>query len=174
MESKLKLKINKDKSAVERPWKRKFLGFTLNLMFGKAYSSISKQSLKRHKEKLKDILKYYNEEENYSIAKASAEVVMDNYGGKTRVKEIVDFCKQMKYKKIGLAFCVGLAKEANIFIQILKKHGFDVESIICKVGSVGREIIGIDDCDVPMCNPIAQAKFLNDEKTEFNIVLGLC
>lgn len=129
---------------------------------------------KNEKEKLEDILKYYNEEENYSIAKASAEVVMDNYGGKTRVKEIVDFCKQMKYKKIGLAFCVGLAKEANIFIQILKKHGFDVESIICKVGSVGREIIGIDDCDVPMCNPIAQAKFLNDEKTEFNIVLGLC
>ena len=56
IESKLKLKVNKDKSAVERPWKRKFLGFTLNLMFGKAYSSISKQSLKRHKEKLKDIL----------------------------------------------------------------------------------------------------------------------
>ncbi len=99
---------------------------------------------------------------------------MDNYGGKTRVKEIIDFCKQMKYKKIGLAFCVGLAKEANIFIQILKKHGFEVESIICKVGSVGRKIIGIENCDVPMCNPIGQAKFLNEEKTQFNIVLGLC
>ena len=56
IEDKLKLKVNKDKSAVERPWKRKFLGFTLNLMFGKAYSSISKQSLKRHKEKLRNIL----------------------------------------------------------------------------------------------------------------------
>lgn len=126
------------------------------------------------KEKLEAILEYYKEEENYNIAKASAEVVMDNYGGKTRVKEIIDFCKQMKYKKIGLAFCVGLAKEANIFIQILKKNGLDVESIICKVGSVEREIIGIENCNVPMCNPIAQAKFLNKEKTEFNIVLGLC
>ena len=56
IEGKLKLKVNKDKSAVERPWKRKFLGFTLNLMFGKAYSSISKQSLKKHKEKLRNIL----------------------------------------------------------------------------------------------------------------------
>ena len=56
IETKLKLKVNKDKSAVERPWKRKFLGFTLSLMFGKAYAGISKQSLKRHKEKLKDIL----------------------------------------------------------------------------------------------------------------------
>ena len=56
IEGKLKLKVNKDKSAVERPWKRKFLGFTLNLMFGKAYSGISKQSLNRHKEKLRNIL----------------------------------------------------------------------------------------------------------------------
>ena len=48
--------VNKDKSAVERPCKRKFIGFTLNLMFGKAYSSISKQLLTRHKEKLRNIL----------------------------------------------------------------------------------------------------------------------
>ena len=129
---------------------------------------------KNKKEKLKDILEYYKEEENYNISKVSAEVVMDNYGGKTRVREIIDFCKQMKYKKIGLAFCVGLAKEANIFIQILKSHGFEVESVICKVGSVERKIIGIEDCNVPMCNPIAQAKLFNEEKTEFNIVLGLC
>ena len=27
---------------------------------------------------------------------------------------------------------------------------------------------------MPMCNPIAQAQLLNEEKTEFNIVLGLC
>ena len=56
IERKLKLKVNRNKSAVERPWKRRFLGFTLNLMFGKAYASISKQSLKRHKDKIRDIL----------------------------------------------------------------------------------------------------------------------
>ena len=56
IEAKLKLKVNVSKSAVERPWKRKFLGFTLNIMFGKAYSSISKQSLKKHKDKLRKIL----------------------------------------------------------------------------------------------------------------------
>ena len=51
IEGKLKLKVNINKSAVERPWKRKFLGFTLGIMFGKAYSSISKQSLRKHKDK---------------------------------------------------------------------------------------------------------------------------
>lgn len=56
IESKLKLKVNSSKSAVERPWRRKFLGVTLGLMFGKAYSSIFKQSLKKHKDKLREIL----------------------------------------------------------------------------------------------------------------------
>ena len=56
IERRLKLKVNRDKSAVERPWRRKFLGFTLSLMFGKAYASISKQSLKSHKDKIRNIL----------------------------------------------------------------------------------------------------------------------
>ena len=56
IEGKLKLKVNINKSAVERPWKRKFLGFTLGIMFGKVYSSISKQSLRKHKDKLREIL----------------------------------------------------------------------------------------------------------------------
>ena len=56
IEGKLRLKVNINKSAVERPWKRKFLGFTLGIMLGKAYSSISKQSLKKHKDKLREIL----------------------------------------------------------------------------------------------------------------------
>ena len=56
IESKLKLKVNIKKSKVDRPWKRKFLGFTLGLMFGKAFSSISRESLRRHKDKLRSIL----------------------------------------------------------------------------------------------------------------------
>ena len=56
IEGKLKLKVNINKSAVERPWKRKFLGFTLGIIFGKAYSRISKQSLRKHKDKLREIL----------------------------------------------------------------------------------------------------------------------
>lgn len=116
----------------------------------------------------------YQEEENYAIANASSKIVMDDYGNKTRLKEIIDFAKEMGYKRLGLAFCVGLSQEANIFNKILIKNGFQVESLICKIGSIDRQEIGIKDCDVPMCNPIAQAKFLNKVKTDFNIVLGLC
>lgn len=121
-----------------------------------------------------DILNLYKEEENYNMAKASAKIVMDDYGAKTRIIEIVDFAKEMNYKKIGLAFCVGLSKEANITSRILESHGLEVESIICKVGSIDREIIGDKECNVPMCNPIAQAEFLNEKNTDLNVILGLC
>ena len=100
---------------------------------------------------------------------------------KTRVVEICEFAQKMGYKKLGLAFCAGLVKEAGVVDQILKKNGFDVVSVLCKAGRTPKEEIGLTDEQKihqgeyeSMCNPIYQAKILNDEKTDFNIVLGLC
>lgn len=129
---------------------------------------------KNEEAKLQEITKLYEEEEDYKIAKASAEITMAGYGISTRVKEIIDFCHAMNYKKIGLAFCTGLSKEAQVFTRIMMKHGFEIEALICKLGSVDKEVIGVCNSTSPMCNPIAQAEFLNKEKTDFNIVLGLC
>ena len=100
---------------------------------------------------------------------------------KTRIVEITEFAKKMGYSRLGLAFCIGLAKEAGIVELILKDRGFDVVSVLCKAGRTLKETIGISDkdkiyrgTDEAMCNPIFQAKLLNYSNTEFNIVLGLC
>ena len=59
--------------------------------------------------------------------------------------------------------------------RILRQEGFQVSSIICKVGHVSRqEVLGVGGSCNAMCNPIAQAELLNREKTQLNIVLGLC
>lgn len=118
--------------------------------------------------------KLYLEEENYKIAQVAAQIVMDNYGSKTRIMETIDFAKGCGYHKLGLAFCIGLAKESAIIQKILLHHGFKVESLICKVGGVSRELIGIEHCETPMCNPIAQAEYLNQKGTDLNILVGLC
>lgn len=55
IEKKLKLKVNKEKSAVDRPWKRKFLGFSFYLWKGKSRVRISPKSIQRFKEKIKVI-----------------------------------------------------------------------------------------------------------------------
>ena len=129
---------------------------------------------KHEKDNLKDIEKEYKDPETNMIAKKSAEVVMDNYGKKTRLEETIDFCNAMGYKKIGLAFCFALREEALEFAKIMIKEGFQIESLMCKMGRIDRDVIGIKDFPIPLCNPIAQAEFLNKEKTDFNIILGLC
>jgi len=100
---------------------------------------------------------------------------------KTRVVEICEFAKRMGYKRLGLAFCIGLAREASVVEEIFNIHGFEVISVLCKAGRSSKDLIGIRDeekifrgTDEAMCNPIFQAKLLNRENTELNILLGLC
>ena len=100
---------------------------------------------------------------------------------KTRIVEICEFAQKMKYRRLGLAFCAGLAKESAIVAEILEEHGFEVISVLCKAGRTAKERIGLEDSEKiyqgteeAMCNPIFQAKLLNQAKTEFNILLGLC
>lgn len=103
------------------------------------------------------------------------------YPVKTRLQEICEFSKRMEYKKLGLAFCIGLYKEAQLFESILRNQGFEVASVVCKVGCVSKESIGIKDEEKvvigvyeSMCNPITQAEILNEARTDFNIIMGLC
>ena len=100
---------------------------------------------------------------------------------KTRITEICEFAERMGYKRIGLVFCVGLKNEAAIVDRIFRKNGFDVVSVCCKAGRTSKDIIGIEDkdkifqgTDESMCNPVFQAMLLNEEKTDFNVLLGLC
>jgi uncharacterized metal-binding protein len=100
---------------------------------------------------------------------------------KTRIVEICEFAEKMGYKRLGIAFCAGLTNEALKVNAILKLRGFDTISVVCKAGRTSKKTIGLKDeqtiyqgTDESMCNPIYQAKLLNSEKSDFNILIGLC
>jgi uncharacterized metal-binding protein len=100
---------------------------------------------------------------------------------KPRILETIEFAHRMNYKRLGLAFCLGLVKEAKVVEKLLRGEGFEVVSTLCKVGREPKETIGIEDDQKiqigafeSMCNPIAQAFVINSENTQFNIVVGLC
>jgi uncharacterized metal-binding protein len=100
---------------------------------------------------------------------------------KTRIEEICDFARRMGYRRLGLAFCAGLHREATLVHGILAAQGFEVVSVVCKVGRVPKEDVGVQDKDKicpgqpeAMCNTIAQAELLHEAGTELNILLGLC
>ena len=57
IEDGLKLKVNRDKSAVARPWKRSFLGFTFRKVWGKMRICIAEKSWKRFRTRVIDLLR---------------------------------------------------------------------------------------------------------------------
>ncbi len=100
---------------------------------------------------------------------------------KPRIIETIEFAQKMSFQRLGFVFCIGLRKEARVVEKLFASHRFEVVSAVCKLGRTPKESIDVRDYQKirvgsfeSICNPIAQAFVLNDEKTEFNIVMGLC
>ena len=129
-------------------------------------------------EDLQWALERYEEGRNHDIMVASAEVEYEGYCQWTRVQEIMEFAKKIGAKKIGIANCIGLINEARIFAKILRANGFEAYAIICKVAGMAKSAIAIptqcEEIGAAMCNPILQARLLNEAKTDLNVVIGLC
>ncbi len=99
-----------------------------------------------------------------------------------RILELIQFAQKCGYKKLGIAFCGGLANEARLLTDVLENKGFEVVSVRCKVGATPKERIGIRpdekirgaDNWESMCSPIVQAEVMNAERVDLAIMLGLC
>lgn len=137
---------------------------------------------KTRKKSLNAALKLYkNDKEIRKMAIAAARTEGRSYMKWTRVEDTIDFAREMGYQKLGIATCIGLIAESRILTKILEAKGFKVESICCKCGAVPKEEIGLQDSEKarpgtfePICNPVAQAKMLDHEGSELNILVGLC
>ncbi len=137
--------------------------------------------MEKHGDIYKESLKEYEKSDIGRFAKNAAIVEAEGYCEWPRLREIIEFAKRMGYRKLGIAFCLGLRKEVKKISEILEKEGFEVLSVCCKGGALPKELIGIKEEEKirpntfePMCNPIAQAMILNKEGTELNILVGLC
>ncbi len=124
---------------------------------------------------------YRSDELVGKISKAAAEIEGTYYGKLTRVEEIIAFARRIGAKKIGIATCIGLMNETRTFVKILKAKGLESYSVICKVGSTDKTEVGIPEelkvqkgCHEALCNPVLQARLLNREKTDLNVIVGLC
>jgi len=94
--------------------------------------------------------------------------------GKNRVEELISFAEKSGIKRIGIANCISLQKEANSLKSRLEEK-FEVYSIDCKVGKVtGADLLDDETVKGLSCNPAGQAAFLAENKTELNVSFGLC
>jgi uncharacterized metal-binding protein len=115
------------------------------------------------------------------MARAAAEVEGTYYGKLTRVEEIIAFANRIGARRIGIATCIGLIEETRVFAKVLKVRNLEPYAVLCKVGSVDKTEIGIpEELKVQkgsyeaICNPIFQARLLNEQKTDLNVIVGLC
>ncbi len=99
------------------------------------------------------------------------------YMQKTRVEELIVFCRETGMERLGVAFCVGLSEEARVLCSYLRNF-FSVSSVCCKVCGVAKEDFELpkikDERYEAMCNPLFQARLLEEEKTDLNLLVGLC
>ncbi len=143
-------------------------------------AAIEKALLEYEKPEIREFARMASIQEGECYANRDARPYVFN-PVKPRVQEVCEFAHRMGYEKLGLAFCGGLHAEARTVSAILEAQGFTPVSVMCKCGGVPKEVIGVEDEAKirigefePMCNPIIQATILNEEKTDFNILVGLC
>lgn len=136
---------------------------------------------RRYEEDISDVGRKLAEGELAEVARVSSVVEGVNYCRKTRVEEIIDFARRLGLRRLGIAFCVGLRREAAVFADILEGHGFEVVAVCCKLGGIPKEDFGVKDEEKinpgtyeGACNPAAQALVLEKEGSQLNVLLGLC
>ncbi len=96
----------------------------------------------------------------------------------TRMRELIEYARVLGYKRIGIAGCIGLIEESKIIGRILTEAGFEVILVSCMAGSAHESKFGLKERERgsshSTCNPLMQAETLNNEKTDLNVMVGLC
>jgi len=137
----------------------------------KVYPKIIEKSIEEYKRDV--FLRNFHRE--------ASKVETEGYGVWPRIREVIELCRKLNLKRIGLAFCIGLSSEAQKLCEILESWGLEVYSVCCKCGSIDKTEIGLKEEEKrkpriheAICNPVAQAMLLNAAKTEINLIFGLC
>lgn len=125
---------------------------------------------------VRNSIELYADPQEKMMMQAAASVESEFYGDLNRIEEVVEFASRMGYKRLGLAFCVGLHEEAAKIAEYLSAF-FEIEAVYCKVCGIPKSDMGAPTSDKvgPVsCNPIEQARMLEEKKTDLNLVVGLC
>lgn len=92
---------------------------------------------------------------------------------KSRLQELIDFAQISGFKKLGIANCKGVEEYAARLAELLRAAGFEVSTVNCKQSGLDAATLS-PELKGPSCDPVFQAHYLNQQKTDFNINVGLC
>ncbi len=94
--------------------------------------------------------------------------------GRNRVDELKLYAENAGVKRIGIAHCVGMTKEAEKLKERLSDQ-FEVYTVDCKYQKIkAADLLDDENVKGTSCNPAGQAEFLAQQNTDLNISFGLC
>jgi len=98
-----------------------------------------------------------------------------------RLSELIYFCLEMQYERVGVAYCIDLEEPTEILVRVLRRF-FKVYPVCCKIGGIkqsnmepsyDKKYRNKTNHEIA-CNPWGQVQALNNIGTDFNIMVGLC
>jgi uncharacterized metal-binding protein/predicted Fe-Mo cluster-binding NifX family protein len=97
------------------------------------------------------------------ILEAAWDVALEEERKLCRLAELVYFALELRYRKLGVAFCEDLREPASILTRVLRRF-FEVVPVGCRVGGDSTAA----------CDPSRVAAYLNSKQTELNVLVGFC
>jgi uncharacterized metal-binding protein len=131
-----------------------------------------------HAEVARDAAPYLGPERE-AVMRAADRTPFDEDGRlRTRVDELVAFARARGLRRVGVAFCVSLIREAQELGHRLEAEGLETVLVCCRVGAIDYSEIGLPKAHpekfAAICNPVAQARLLDAAKVELVAQVGLC
>ncbi|MCP4138493.1 MAG: DUF1847 domain-containing protein [bacterium] len=118
----------------------------------------------------------YQKPFSYELSKSASSLIDNGRAGTLgRLEEIIEFSKMNKYKKIGLAYCIGFDPIIKELSNILRENSLEPIPVVCTAGGVQeKDIDPSKTVETTSCNPAGQAILFNEQKVDFIIEIGLC
>jgi uncharacterized metal-binding protein len=121
---------------------------------------------------------YLDSERAAIMCAADATPFTENGDKRNRVQELIAFAQGRGMRRVGIAFCVTLIKEAQELARQLEAAGLQAELVCCRVGAIDYDRIALTKAHperfAAICNPVAQARLLNQRQVDLVAQMGLC
>jgi len=131
-----------------------------------------------HAKLAKDVSAYQSPDRRELMVVADRTPIGPDGQRRNRVEELIAFAQARGMRRIGIAFCVTLTKEAQALAHQLERAGLGSELACCRVGAVDYSEIGLEKAHperfAAICNPVAQARLLNERSVDLVAQVGLC
>lgn len=123
-----------------------------------------------------EALRTYQDAEVQGVVQAAARLVDGGRAGTlSRVEEIAEYALDRGLKRLGLAYCYGMEKDAAVVAALLRRRGVRVSAVSCTTGALAQDQVNTDSSIRKVsCNPVGQAMQLNAEGVDLVVAVGLC